>query len=748
MRELCAVWKWSVEERRGLFSRDHTPSLGDTGKKRESVQTRQHTLIIQFLSDRFGVIQSRSSAQVQLISEVLHTSLTLGVGPDSGQPQLMSRCPEAVCPRFKLLALGVQLLREKLLTNSVERTILREKIYNTVLDYFCYEPLWPVDDTVVVRETIATLIKFWVSVRDMKNTSIVSLSSSVLEISTAPIPRSSSSFWQLALSSQASPAQRGWINTLGSVRVSKGISSTLLSPHTSFHQPRTPPTASRRSSTVNKSKALLKRKSVILSLLRHEVERLTVWQNPSSLPDQSVPGEDEVHSWINPTQSERHWRSTIVMAYQASPHLAFHMINRFRSLEVVAKEVTRLVRSDPVPFHTIPGAAQLLARRDGLQQGAEPVATELYHLLYWRNISPASTLIFFCRPFSLHPITAQFASKAMQSFKPDDILLYIPQLVQALRYDKLGFAKSYILTAAKTSQLLAHQFLWNMEANTYVDGEMTQRDPEIGDLLVQLAGKIKAGMTGTALKFYEREFTFFRKVTNISGIIRPYPKGPQRNSECLKALKEVELLPGVYLPSNPDSVVVEIDHGSGTPMQSAAKAPFLARFKVVKCGTGEVEKMNTHDEEVLSSLSSQLSPRAVWQAAIFKVGDDVRQDMLALQIIQLFRDVFHSVGLSLYLVPYRVVATACGCGVIEVVPDSKSRDKIGKQTQVSLREYFRSVYGSEDSVAYQEARANFVRSMAAYSLVSYLLQIKDRHNGNIMVDKHGHIIHIGLFVLL
>ena len=42
------------------------------------------------------------------------------------------------------------------------------------------------------------------------------------------------------------------------------------------------------------------------------------------------------------------------------------------------------------------------------------------------------------------------------------------------------------------------------------------------------------------------------------------------------------------------------------------------------------------------------------------------------------------------------------CGVIEVVPDSKSRDKIGKQTQASLRGYFHSVYGSEDSIPYQE----------------------------------------------
>lgn len=85
-----------------------------------------------------------------------------------------------------------------------------------------------------------------------------------------------------------------------------------------------------------------------------------------------------------------------------------------------------------------------------------------------------------------------------------------------------------------------------------------------------------------AKKFYLREFQFFKEVTSVSGKIKDKPKGQQRKLACIQALKEIKLQHGCYLPSNPDSLVLDIDLSSGQPMQSAAKAPYLATFRVRK----------------------------------------------------------------------------------------------------------------------------------------------------------------------
>ncbi len=51
-------------------------------------------------------------------------------------------------------------------------------------------------------------------------------------------------------------------------------------------------------------------------------------------------------------------------------------------------------------------------------------------------------------------------------------------------------------------------------------------------------------------------------------------------------------------------------------------------------------------------------------------------------------------------------------------------------------------FGPEDGYQFKRARRNFVESLAAYSMVCYIFQIKDRHNGNILIDADGHLIHI------
>lgn len=243
--------------------------------------------------------------------------------------------------------------------------------------------------------------------------------------------------------------------------------------------------------------------------------------------------------------------------------------------------------------------------------------------------------------------------------------------------------------------------------------------------------------------FYEREFSFFNEITDISGKLRPYIKKskPEKKQKIEEELRKIKVEVGVYLPSNPDGVVVGIDRKSGKPLQSHAKAPYMATFRIQKTKALDGKRI-TSKTQLDEEKSEDQETYEVWQSAIFKVGDDCRQDVLALQLIAAFRNVFNSVGLDVWVFPYRVTATAPGCGVIDVLPNSISRDMLGREAVNGLYDYFVSKYGGEESTRFQEARTNFVKSMASYSVISYLLQFKDRHNGNIMIDDAGHIIHI------
>ncbi|KGN48357.1 phosphatidylinositol 4-kinase beta 1 isoform X2 [Cucumis sativus] len=137
------------------------------------------------------------------------------------------------------------------------------------------------------------------------------------------------------------------------------------------------------------------------------------------------------------------------------------------------------------------------------------------------------------------------------------------------------------------------------------------------------------------------------------------------------------------------------------------------------------------------------------RSVIVKSGDDCRQEHLAVQLISHFYDIFQEAGLPLWLRPYEVLVTSSYTALIETIPDTASLHSIKSRYPgiTSLREFFVAKY-EENSPSFKLAQRNFVESMAGYSLVCYLLQVKDRHNGNLLLDEEGHIIHIDFGFML
>lgn len=133
-------------------------------------------------------------------------------------------------------------------------------------------------------------------------------------------------------------------------------------------------------------------------------------------------------------------------------------------------------------------------------------------------------------------------------------------------------------------------------------------------------------------------------------------------------------------------------------------------------------------------------------SCLSKSNDDLRQEVFVMQMIHYYKSVFASAKLPLWLKTYRILSTDSSTGLLELITDATSLDGLKKSegypTEGGLRAYFERVYGPPKSKAFLCAQRNFIQSLAAYGLVSYLLGLKDRHNGNIMIDTRGHLIFI------
>ncbi|KAH9951935.1 kinase-like protein [Amylocystis lapponica] len=205
----------------------------------------------------------------------------------------------------------------------------------------------------------------------------------------------------------------------------------------------------------------------------------------------------------------------------------------------------------------------------------------------------------------------------------------------------------------------------------------------------------------------------------------------------------------------------------------------------VGMGSGDGSMKTAEDEGIIRRELSKVDPSAVvfsesWAAkksrirqaspyghlanwdcvsVIVKTGGDLRQEQLAVQLIKEFENIWKEENCPCWVRYFRILITGNSSGLVETITDAVSIHSIkkaeyarrlaeGRFGHITLFDHFRTTYGDPSSAKFARAQRNFAKSLAGYSLVTYFLQIKDRHNGNILLDRDGHLIHIDFGFML
>ncbi len=149
-------------------------------------------------------------------------------------------------------------------------------------------------------------------------------------------------------------------------------------------------------------------------------------------------------------------------------------------------------------------------------------------------------------------------------------------------------------------------------------------------------------------------------------------------------------------------------------------------------------------------------------SVIVKTGADLRQEAFAVQLIQVMDKIWQDADTPVWVKRMRILVTGEASGLIETITNGVSLHSIKRSLTIAtmeagtnprgriatLKDHFIKAFGDETSESYITAQGCFARSLAAYSIISYILQLKDRHNGNVLIDNEGHIVHIDFGFML
>uniref|UniRef100_A0A669BWM0 phosphatidylinositol-4,5-bisphosphate 3-kinase n=1 Tax=Oreochromis niloticus TaxID=8128 RepID=A0A669BWM0_ORENI len=348
-------------------------------------------------------------------------------------------------------------------------------------------------------------------------------------------------------------------------------------------------------------------------------------------------------------------------------------------------------------------------------------------LQIWPKLSPrdALELLDFNYP---DQYVREYAVGCLKDMSDEELSQYLLQLVQVLRYEPYYDCAltHFLLERAQRNRQIGHFLFWHLRSEIHMPAVSVQfalileaycrsNIPHIEVLKKQVEALSKLKSVNELIKLGTIKNT--RSKTKEAMLTK------EAMMTCLRQSGYSETLSDLHSPLNPSVLLSDINVEKCRYMDSKMKPLWIV-----------------YNNKLLSGDTLGI---------IFKNGDDLRQDMLTLQILRLMDLLWKEANLDLRIVPYGCLATGDRTGLIEVVSSAETIANI----QLTSSNVAAAAAFNKDALlnwlkernsgdALDRAIEEFTLSCAGYCVATYVLGIGDRHSDNIMVRSTGQLFHI------
>ncbi|KAI6649894.1 Phosphatidylinositol 4,5-bisphosphate 3-kinase catalytic subunit gamma isoform-like [Oopsacas minuta] len=314
-------------------------------------------------------------------------------------------------------------------------------------------------------------------------------------------------------------------------------------------------------------------------------------------------------------------------------------------------------------------------------------------------------------------------AKYLESMKNGDLILYLPQLVQVLKFECFhdNPLSQLLLDRALSCRVFGHYYFW------YLRSEIeTCQYRERFSILLEAYLK---GCDSELLSCLSSQVSFIKNVTeNYRKVMYNF----QFLDDTVNTVENIRnhisqiQLPEKFCPFYDPLVSVNKVDVSKVKIMDSKKKPLWLEF------------LNNDSFSKFTNIK-----------ILVKIGDDLRQDMLIIQMLRIMENIWLVNGLDLHLIPYGCLSTGFEEGIIEIIQCAVTVCNIQREAKVNILEAFQkevllnwlqNLNPEEEQL--NKAKEKFLYSCAGYCVATYILGIGDRHNDNIMVCEDGNLFHI------